>query len=406
MKAIVIGRNYTSLLGMIRAVGEAGFDVIAIRTVKRWNKTSDKRSLLGCEAIEAASKYVKKHYFVDQNREEIIQFLIDNCKDDNQKALILPVDDYVASAIDLSQEKLRDYFLFPHINNSSGAVVRLMDKHTQKDLAKRVGLDVADGWVIDIKDGKFNIPDGIKYPVFTKPEISFLGNKRCMKKCNNEDELIAVINDVIKERDCPILVEQFVKIEKEFAILGCAIDNEIYIPDLIRMIRDGSGAHKGVTMLGEITSLDQNLEYVNKIKEFIRYTEFKGLFDIDIYEANGKMYFNELNLRFGASGYAVTSSGINLPAIFANHIIKNDCCFIQSSDLKPGFFLNEKVAYDDWVEGYITKNQFYNMRKKVNVTFIESRDDPEPWKIFTNRATPSLFKRLAKRTKRFLNCNL
>ncbi len=50
-RVVVIGRNYTSRLGMIRAVGMAGYEVIVIKT----NGTSESKD------IEAHSKYVKDY---------------------------------------------------------------------------------------------------------------------------------------------------------------------------------------------------------------------------------------------------------------------------------------------------------------------------------------------------------
>ena len=55
---------------------------------------------------------------------------------------------------------------------------------------------------------------------------------------------------------------------------------------------------------------------MDQLKVFVKSLHFCGLFDIDFYERDGVFYFNELNLRFGASGYAVTHSGINLPDAF------------------------------------------------------------------------------------------
>ena len=51
-RVVVIGRNYTSRLGMIRAAGMAGYDVTVIRTVNAANR----------EAFDEKSKYVKAYF--------------------------------------------------------------------------------------------------------------------------------------------------------------------------------------------------------------------------------------------------------------------------------------------------------------------------------------------------------
>jgi hypothetical protein len=52
-----------------------------------------------------------------------------------------------------------------------------MDKIHQKDMARSVGLNVADGIVINIKDGLYVIPDVVAYPCYTKPLATMNGGK-------------------------------------------------------------------------------------------------------------------------------------------------------------------------------------------------------------------------------------
>ena len=56
MKVVVIGRNYTSRLGMIRAAGMAGHYVIVIKTNGR----------PGSKDIDAYSKYTKEYLFAKE----------------------------------------------------------------------------------------------------------------------------------------------------------------------------------------------------------------------------------------------------------------------------------------------------------------------------------------------------
>ena len=115
----------------------------------------------------------------------MIQILLNHCKKDDKKVILLPTDDYTASTIDLNSELLSEFFLMPHVKEGFCNVVQLMDKNYQKELAKKCGLNIASGCRIDIHDGKYEIPEDIIYPCFTKPETSFLGDKKCMKKCNS-----------------------------------------------------------------------------------------------------------------------------------------------------------------------------------------------------------------------------
>ena len=57
MKVIVIGRNYTSRLGMIRALGQCGYDVYVVRTLPQ-----KAVSRFGNKDVDGYSKYVKGYF--------------------------------------------------------------------------------------------------------------------------------------------------------------------------------------------------------------------------------------------------------------------------------------------------------------------------------------------------------
>ena len=390
-KVIVIGRNYTSRLGMIRAVGLAGYDVAVIKT--------NRYPIL--EDIDAYSKYVKEYYYAKEpNRDELISVIL-SLKSEKGKTILIPVDDFAASTIDENIDLLKADFLFPNIRMEQGAVNRLMDKNYQKLLARQAGLNVAEGWVVNIENHQYTLPNDIKYPVFPKPQISFKGNKSCMRKCNNERELRNVLDNVAKVRDCPMLLEQYSEITKEYALLGFSDGKEVIIPAMIQMLESGSGGHHGVTLKGKIFNPD-DFVFINQLKQFMQSLHFCGLFDIDAYESNGKLYFNELNLRFGASGYAMTNSGINLPDCFIKHLTGRG----QTTEIykvNEAVFVNEKVAYDDFYNGFISLSKYKKYLKDGNFGFIKSDDDPKPYNMFISQNF-SFKKRLKREIKYLLRC--
>lgn len=373
-KVIVIGRNYSSRLGMIRAVGMAGYDVIVIKT----NGLPDSKD------IDAYSKYVKEyHYAKEPNRDELISVLL-TLKSDKNKTIIIPVDDYAASTIDDNIDLLKDSFLFPNINMEQGAINRLMDKNLQKELARQAGLNVAKGWVLNIMNHTYTLPSDIIYPVFPKPQISFKGNKRCMRKCNDETELRKVLDEIASQRDCPMLLEQYIEIDKEYALLGVSNGVDVIIPAKIQMLESGKGPHRGVTLQGQISPIKTDDVYLDHLKQFIHCLHFSGLFDIDLYESKGIMYFNELNLRFGASGYAVTATGINLPQFFLESL-KGGCRNLNNMRVKECLFVNEKVACDDYNNGYISISDYKEKISQSNICFIKSIEDNGPYEEFMSR---------------------
>ena len=374
-KVVVIGRNYTSRLGMIRAVGMAGYDVTVIKT----------NGLPETKDIDAFSKYVKEYlYAKEPNREELISVLM-TLKSDKGKVVIIPVDDYAASTIDENIDLLKDNFLFPNINMEQGAINRLMDKDYQKILARQAGLNVADGWVVNIKNHTYTLPSDIVYPVFPKPQISFKGNKRCMRKCDNETELRQVMDEVASQRDCPILIEQYIKIEKEYGVLGFCGQDRIETPGLVEKTLIGEGGHKGVTKVGIVTPLVKKGDLYERIQKFLKLINLTGLCDIDLYEHNGMIFFNELNLRFGAFGYSIICAGVNLPKLMVEYLFHNILSSTQNEIYPKTVCLSEKVNYDDYYNGFYGIKRYKQINEMTDKTFLKNEDDPMPYKVFMSQ---------------------
>lgn len=403
-KIVVLGRNYTSILGMVRAMKNKEFEIIVIRCVR--NIPSEKsirvflKKLLFGRSIEANSKYIKKYlYTTELNREELIEKLLTEFSKEKEKVILLPTDDFTASTIDLYQEKLSSKFLYPNIKRQKGEIVKLMNKEFQKELSEKSGLNVAKGYSIRFIDKKYKLPNNIVYPVFTKPQISFKGDKTLMKKCDNEKQLRELLDFVAQKYDCPILIEQYIDIENEYAVLGCSYDNNIIMPGMIRMLKSGSGSHKGVTLMGEITNFNKDGKYgklYEELEKFIKTLSFNGLFDIDLYESQGKFYFNELNLRFGASGYAITNSGVNLPRLFVDKLLnrKNK----ETIELESKKFINEKVNLEDYEAGYISWKEYKKLNSEADFGFIKSKEDFKPYLRFKRKETFIHIKKIIKKS--------
>lgn len=392
MRVIVIGRNYTSRLGMIRAAGQTGAEVIDIITMRGLGSKL-KRYL---KAPDSSSKFVQSVLYAQEpKKEKLIDVLMNQCRSKTEKAIIIPVDDYAASTIDEYTDLLKDDFLFPTIDGGKkGAVIRCMDKARQKNIARQAEFHTAEGWTIERKNGQYTIPVNMTYPCFPKPELSFLGTKKVMKKCETEAELRKALDTYFESFESPILVEQYINIEKEYGVLGIADHDVVYTPFLLLKTGVGSGSHRGVTMTGKLIRMPEELR--QKIEKMISSLSFTGLFDIDLYEADGEIYFNELNMRFGAAGYAVTAAGQNLPEIMIQRLtgqmthsgLKEQIeqkRNMLDDDQSTKVFVSEKVAFDDYKAGYIDRRQYKEMIKpeKGKISFIRQEEDMKPFYIFS-----------------------
>ena len=379
-KVVVIGHGYTSRLGVIRALGREGYEVTVI-VMTGYNRNG--KTLNTKKPIDCYSKYVSRILYCSSDREKLIQLLLTECVDPQQKVVVIPDSDFSTAAVDLDAERLREYFLFPHINHKPGEIVAWMDKIRQKGLATSVGLNVAKGWRIDVSEGKYSIPDDIVYPCFPKPLTTLLGGKRGLKRCNNENELREVVAVLSKSNPTiSILVEEFKKIDVEQALLGFSDGREVIIPGIIKTRLLAHGGHFGVAIQGEIQPVTGYEELVERFKAFVLKTGFVGIFDIDFYRSEGKYYFCEMNFRYGGSGYAYTAMGVNLPVIMVKTLTGLSIADMKKNITAKGIFVNERMCREDWNSNYINTKQLKQLIETADISFLYAQEDPKPQRVF------------------------
>ena len=172
---IIASRNYCNLLTMTRALGEVGYNIDVLRVHKR--KPSIK-SIIRKMKPEALSQYVNHYYecIADNDEEKVLKQLIE-IADKNNRRLLIPADDYLAYIIDIYYDDLKEYYILPNINEKAGNIHFLMNKNEQKKLAALYGLPLLNSVVISSYEGVYEIPSGIKYPCFIKPNVTINSTK-------------------------------------------------------------------------------------------------------------------------------------------------------------------------------------------------------------------------------------
>lgn len=378
-KVVVIGHGYTSRLGVIRALGKAGYEVVVV-VMTGYNKDG---TLNTKKPIDCYSKYVSEVHYCFSDKEKLITLLLERCTDPNQKVVLFTDSDFSEAAVDENQERLLDHFLFPHINHQTGAVVAWMDKVRQKEIARRVGLNVAEGWIIDVTNGEYTIPSEINYPCFPKPLATIVGGKGGLRKCNTEEDLKSVVASLIQKKPTiSILVEEYKEIETEHALLGFTDGKEVVIPGIIQTMSLANGGHFGVAKQGKIMPMTGFEDLLERFKKFVLQTEFVGIFDIDFYKSEGRYYFCEMNFRYGGSGYAYTAMGVNLPDMLVRTLIGKSVGGMQRQITREAVFINERMCKDDWLGNYISTSEFRRLLRTADVSFVGDKEDPTPQKIF------------------------
>lgn len=392
-KVVIIGHGYTSRLGIIRSLAELDCEITVIALVTQ-SAIGRMLHLEGIVPIDYYSKYVHKVYFCYAKDEKgLLNVLIKKCSDPNQKVIIIPDSDFSAVVIDDNQNLLKEKnFLFPHIGFKAGEVKFWMDKTRQKQLATSVGLNVAGGTTISVKGRHYTMPENVKFPCFTKPLSTINGGKQFFKRCDNASQLQQVLDAISQKFDTEVLIEDYKTIDIEYALVGFSDGNQVVIPGIIEFITN-SPSHFGIAREGKIMPVIGFEELLEQFKVFVRRIGFCGLFDIDFYKSGGSIYFGEMNLRFGGSGYAYTAMGANLPAMMVKHMQGEDWTNMPHCVAETATYVNERIAIDDFGFNHISKADYYRVIKNARIHFVFNQKDPHPQRAFRRYFWLQCFKR-------------
>ena len=372
-KVVIIGYCFSTRLCLARTLGSLGYDVsiIALEPTKS-------------KPIDCYSKYVKSYFYTQGDSEEkILHILLNNFKDEKQKVILIPINDFSASVLDKNQNLLSKYFLYQHIQHRQGAIVEWMNKEKQKKLAQQIGLNVARSIDIEIVNKKYELPDDIHYPCFTKTKSFTTGYKHTLHRCDDEGQLRNALDDMCKEFDnLSLLVEDFKNIEKEYAVVGISNGKEVIIPSVIEILSMANGSDKGIALQGRIVSCQGYEEIIKAFQSFILKIGFVGMFDIDFYLSEGLLYFGELNLRLGGSGFAIINKGVNLPEMYIRTLLDKSIEDMNRDITGSATYSNERICMHNWFEGNLTNHEYFSLLKSSDVSSVNSVHDIVPMIVF------------------------
>lgn len=398
-KVVVIGHGFTSRLGVVRALGREGYEVTVI-VMTGYNR--DGKALNTKKPIDCYSKYVSCVLYCPSDREKLVDLLLDKCVDPTGKVIVFADSDFSEATVDLYQDRLQDFFLFSHINHQQGAVVAWMDKLRQKRAAMEVGLNVADGCVVDVDNCQYEIPLEVKYPCFPKPISTIVGGKGGLKRCDDESQLRNVIDSlIIKNPNIQVLVEEYKQIETEYALMGFSDGATVVIPGVIKTLSLACGGHFGVAKQGKILPTRGFEGLISQFKQFVLNSGFTGIFDIDFYKSDGKFYFCEMNFRYGGSGYAYTAMGVNLPVMMARTLLGQSIADMKTDITEEGIFVNERMCREDWNSNFINTRELKQLLFTADISFLYAPEDPKPQLMFYKDIN-SPIRRIKRLIRKFL----
>ena len=370
---VVLGKNYSTLLGAIRGAAEQGYDIDA--------RYIAPRSDLG--NIVKSSKYVGNYvHHKKRDEEALVESLISTYANQQKEVLLIATDDYTASVLSDNYSRLSKYFLLPYTGDKQdGQIVKLMDKSNQNQIAQSFGLKTAKSWCIEMVQGTYTIPDGIVYPCFYKPLVSFEGGKNGMKKCSTKDELIRELEKVKMLGSFSVLVQEYLEIDTEYSISGICFGNQVFLPALLRKLRV-SQAHKGTTVQGIIEKYPADEVFFQKLLKMLASLDLYSIIDVEVFRCGEQIYFNEINIRTSAVCYGIVAGGVNIPGIFTDAMFKGTLDLKEYSIQYGSIFLCDRAAWDDYNSEIISAKELKKLYSDSKYFIIRNTDDPKPESAF------------------------
>lgn len=391
---VVLSRNYSTALGVIRSLGIAGYEIDLIASVKK--KGSSKQ--ISCSKYIRKSREILMPDIRNDNGEDIVGALMEYASIDDRQIVLFPTDDVTMAIIDRNRDNLRQHFIMPCINKGEGSILEYMDKNIQSDMASRAGLSTPEQTVVSLKSNYEAKCEEVKFPCFVKPVDSISGYKTEMKKCKDFHELISHLNwlkSAYSGRN--IIIQEFLDIEHEYDVAGVSKPDGILIPGVIEKTRTAM-YERGVAMCGRMVGSEVLGDLLPKISDMIRNIGYVGMFDIDLIKCRENIYFGEINFRSGGLNFAYFLNGVNLPDIYIRSITDNEDGAEKSMKCETGkSFIYEKVAWEDYIHGYINHRELKEFVKGSDYTLLEYKEDPSPGIRFAIKIRLSLIKQRVKK---------
>ena len=305
-KVLVIGADHHNTLAIVRCLGANGCDIkVLIHGKVDCNE----------ESKVSHSRYARgKVESCTENSQEIIEWLLRN-EPVGKPAIVFPCSDFAAMVVDSAGELWSRNFIMHGFRGTPGKTTILMDKFEQKKFADKYGFPMAYTWTIAC--GVDDIPEDMIYPCIVKPKLSAMGIKSDIRICETKALLEETLKSFAAKGYSEVIVQQFLRKLYEECAYGCIIEAEpCFCGGIVKKIRENppeGGSTSYARFIGEQafqTSLAMEILRV-------LYDEgYRGMFDIELFVCDDKVYLNEINFRHSGNGYALLSNKVPAPLYY------------------------------------------------------------------------------------------
>lgn len=357
-KVIIWGVDDYNTLGLFRQLGKFDYDITFL-------------IFQGEKSCATLSKYCTKTV-PTATLNDGLQYLLENYKDKNNKAVIINSNDLIAEFLDKNRELLSTWFVVPG-TSTPNLLEKMDDKATMTKIAAELGFDIPKSreckWDSDIDD--------VEYPCLLKPTHQTLGkyNEFKFKVCKNHSSLKNTLRFVRKEST--FILQQYIPKESVALVYGCrTFDGITHFAGVLekdRFCDNGDGSH-GKLMSEFPPYIKQEL-----IEKFMDKVDFYGLFSVEYLVYKGKAYFIEINWRNDGTSHLFYQAGANLPLLWIESCLNHDVSNISDRVVPKSFFIDEIFDEENLKRGVVSLEQWKKEREEATVFKYYDKDDLAPY---------------------------
>ena len=366
---IIIGADHCNALGVIRSLGECGIRPIFILL----NDTK--------KCMTAYSKYIKKIYVIDENKQKMLcKFLLEEFKNLELKPIIIPTGDPIEKYLDENYNLLKEKFILPNINNEKGEIVKFMEKMEQYKLSKKYNVLMAKTFYYKL-DEEINIKE-LPKKVIIKPDLSAEGDKADIRIANGKKEIEESLKEFKEKKYKSVLIQEFLDFENEYGIMGYSVKGNVVVPGIYR--NDYIYPSKrGNTSYAEMFPLKDFKYDIKPIIEMISSMNYTGLFEVEMFLMNGKIYFNEMNIRNSANLYAYKGDKVNYIYLYIKELLGLDTSNDKRDVTKHYYYSIEPLHLKNVLEKRLNIFKcIYHINKSTKLIFNIKDIKPFFYKYF------------------------
>ncbi|WP_028612618.1 carboxylate--amine ligase [Paenibacillus harenae] len=390
-KAVILGSNFYTGLSIIRGLGANGVHTVAM--------DYSKENTYGAKSKYLSEQLIVPHY--KKQKEELVQYLIDYAKQQDDKPVLFPSVDPYVEFIDSRLDELKKYYHIPM--TEQGFWSGIMDKEYLHSLAVKHGVLVPESVSPSEENFEERVATGIGFPCIVKPtdSPSFVSAFRAkIFTCRNIDEVRASIRKAEQAR-LEVIVQRIIP----------GFDDHVYTYDAY--LDQNSKVTHWMTCqklrqfpINFGASSFTKQKYVEELDRigapFLEAIGYKGFAEIEFKKdaESGSFYLLEINARTTTLDPLLRKCGINFPLLAYNELTGKPIgsqAIRHDTGIAFCFLFEDLISSRDYVRTkqlrvmQIVKTHF--ARKAPAIWHI---DDPAPAFHFLSMLFKKATRKLAK----------